>query len=617
MPPANSPNVRVGPQAAVDDVGNLTSAQVITTPPTLEPSTPFFEQLAEITSPAPDLASTLFLQAEQEVYESNLRFLRSRPSTPPQRYGNPISPPGSSSRVRGSMPSASEPDNIPPYPLWRGVRRARRQGDSTTEAHRQIPSWTTDWGDQHLTEADLYRGWAPGTVEDAMAYPDLRGADMSSAQLYNQWSSRMREIRSNRAGESDIDRRQELLRTAREMSRFHEQFEPPTISESAIRSTTRTLQPRQEPPPHRSTQHLERFIWDRERGLLGDEENLANHPTIEASRARQRALRAIEAEGSRPRPIESESRPTHPSVEAYRQHFLENPMSAAAEKQSLTFELMIATITRLCQDFVGASSKERKETMEPIHTILQVEPEDRIRDYSSLPPPPFSSWLHNSDSFSGAQQAPPLCSRHRAERSTARSSLRPPHPGRRTHVQQINPNYRSQDTPAPSSDQQEPTRSPTPESNDRIPQRWPVRVTLDHVDYPTMTLSGTMEAFNSIDDSPPPPGSTPTTPSLDDHAPASSSVKSFMQGEIIDFRTHTLESLNFRDAKPRTDAQYWRRLGPWKSMSDREISRSVCSRKWVEEELWGKWVLMRWKGTVAPFSLFTPNLSRYCYMCLK
>ena len=498
------------------------------------------------------------------------------------------------------MPSASGPNDVSPHP-WRGVRRARRQADPTTEVHGPIPSWTTDWRDQYLREADLYRGWAPGTFDDATAYPDLRGTDMSSSQLYNQWSSRMRDIRSNRADESNVDRRQELLRTAREMSRFHEQFEPPTISESAIRSTTRTLQPRQEPPPHRSTQHLERFIWDRERGLLGDEESLASQRLNETGRTGQRALTAVEAEGSRPRPVESEGRPIHASVEVYRQHFLENPMSATAEKQSLTFEMMITTITRLCQDFVGESTKERNEAMEPIHRILQVEPEDRILEYTSLPPPPFSSWLHNSDSFSGAQQAPPLCSRHRAERSAARSNLRPPHPGRRAQVQQINPNYRSRDTLATASEQREPIRSPTPEGNDKIPQRWPVRVTIDHVDYPTMTLSGTMEAFNSTDEYPPPPGSTPTTPSLDDHAPASSSVRSFMQGEIIDFQNHTLESLNFRDAKPRTDAQYWRRLGPWKGMSDAEISRSVCSRKWVEEELWGKWVLMRWKGMQPPF----------------
>ena len=497
------------------------------------------------------------------------------------------------------MPSSSD---SPSYP-WAQAdsdardsrRRARRQGDASADARRQIPSWDNSWADQHHGGTDTYGGWAPGTAEDARASQGLRRSDMSSAQLYNQWSSRMREMRSNRSGESQGDRRQELLRTAREISRFHEQLEAPTISESAVRSTTRMLAPRQEPPPHHSTQYLERYIWDRERGSgerpedHREEDLLPSQSQHESSRARQRMFYAIEANRQRVRQNENEGQIGPPLI---RQHYLEDPTAAAPENKSVNFEVLITRITRLCRDEAFDCERERKELLDPIHHTLQVEPDDRISDYLSLPPPPTSSWLHSSDAFSGAQQAaPPVCSRHRSERSAARSNLRPPHPGRRAQVQQINPNYRPRDTPPVETI----TRSPSPGS-DKPPQRWPVRVRIEHVDYETMTLSGTMEAFNSTGDFPPLPGSTPTTPSLDDYAPPSSSVKSFMQGEIIDFRTHTLESTNFHDAKPRIDANNWRRLGPWKTMSDAEVAKSVCSRKWIENELWGAWILMRWKG---------------------
>ena len=99
-----------------------------------------------------------------------------------------------------------------------------------------------------------------------------------------------------------------------------------------------------------------------------------------------------------------------------------------------------------------------------------------------------------------------------------------------------------------------------------------------------MTLSGTMEAFNVPDKS------SPTH---------ESSITTFLEGEIIDFNTYTLETKSF-NADPRVDGTYWRKLPPFKELTDDEMVRNLVSKRWLREELGMKWILMRWKGTILP-----------------
>ena len=622
MPPANSPAVRSSMRHLMG-AGDLTSAQQITTPPTLEPSTPFFEQLAEITSPVPDLASTLRTQAEQEINDSNLRFLRSRPPTPPYRYGSSRLSPERHPPVR-NMPSPPELSNLSSN-SWRttdqearnNVPSFRARNENLRQFRRQIPGWEAYWLDQHNAETEPYRGWAPGTSEDPSQHQSVPPrSNMSSAQLYNQWSSRMRELRSNRAGESNNERRQELLRTAREMSRFHEQFEPPTISESAIRSTTRTLVPRQEPHPQRSTQHLERYLWDRAQGSAEQPEqdtSASIEATNEIRRQRERIRSLMEFDRDRSRNAETSNRDERGNTETalernmaqIRGQVLQDPGAMATERGCKMFEQVISAVTKLCTDWSQEKTEDREEKMHKIHLRLELLHKDRLCDYQSLLPLPYTSWLHVNSSFSGAQQAPPPAPSNHASRPSPRSHNRPIDPSRGPVIQQTIPHLRGEDPTALIEGNDAYTEAFTsridnpPVGPHSLPQRWPVRVTFDHVDYDTMTITGTMEAFNSTGDSPPSPStSPPTTPSLDEHAPASSSVKSFMQGEIIDFKTHMLESKkqDFKGAQPRVDANNWRRLGPFKGMSDIDCARAICSKNWMTEKLWGKWILMRWRG---------------------
>jgi hypothetical protein len=99
-----------------------------------------------------------------------------------------------------------------------------------------------------------------------------------------------------------------------------------------------------------------------------------------------------------------------------------------------------------------------------------------------------------------------------------------------------------------------------------------------------MTLSGTMEAYNIPDK---------TSPSQN------AVIVTFLEGEIIDFNSHTLETKNFK-ADAEIDSTYWRELQPFKDLTDDEMTRNLVSRKWITDELCKGWILMRWKGTIPP-----------------
>lgn len=73
-----------------------------------------------------------------------------------------------------------------------------------------------------------------------------------------------------------------------------------------------------------------------------------------------------------------------------------------------------------------------------------------------------------------------------------------------------------------------------------------------------------------------------------------SSITTYLEGEILDFNTHTLLTESF-NSSPATDATYWRKLPVFHGMSDDEVIRCLTSRSWFEDVLCKEWVLMRWK----------------------
>lgn len=154
---------------------------------------------------------------------------------------------------------------------------------------------------------------------------------------------------------------------------------------------------------------------------------------------------------------------------------------------------------------------------------------------------------------------------------------------------------------------------------------WPVTVTLHTVDYDSMTVTGTMRASQIPDRN---------------STGVGKSMESYFQGEIIDFRNHSLETDSRQGYKVGgcdVDARYWSRLGPFKHAIEKQASSSywessiweeklktgdakyfemlraadrenreieadrvmmqcLGNQRWLQKHLGSEWVLMRWKG---------------------
>ncbi|KAF1360741.1 hypothetical protein EJ07DRAFT_113591 [Lizonia empirigonia] len=130
-----------------------------------------------------------------------------------------------------------------------------------------------------------------------------------------------------------------------------------------------------------------------------------------------------------------------------------------------------------------------------------------------------------------------------------------------------------------------------------------------------MSLSATMEAYNVPSH---PHQHVPVLTSAAAHYTRTSSITTYLEGELLDLGTHTLLTESFASS-PENDARYWRRLPPFSELADDEVGQALVSRSWwegVERE----WVLMRWKERC--FALFEDSgcgltISGFYYVCLR
>lgn len=203
--------------------------------------------------------------------------------------------------------------------------------------------------------------------------------------------------------------------------------------------------------------------------------------------------------------------------------------------------------------------------------------DDFILNTGSLSGPDECSWLRPGTVFSGQQQAT-YCSVHPplAHRNSTHNRGSDPVSANGNESQRISVytssgrGYFAHDISG---------NDPSDVGNPKTEQ-WPVKVTIHDIDYKTMTLSGTMEAYNIPDK---------TSSNQGTH------IITYLEGEIIDFNTHTLETKNFQ-AGPEVDSCYWRELEPFKNLTYDQIAKSLVSKKWITEKLSKGWILMRWKG---------------------
>lgn len=603
---------------------------------TEEASVAYLDQFAQLDGSVPDLAATLTTQAEQDAEDANVSFLR------------------------GDLPDEDEEQTLERYEESR--RRRRRAVDAMLRGPRYTPEQLREMDESEdramagPSNGQYYNGWAPGASDDDEDYATFEAqqrlpGSANPRVVRREDSQNLRERMRNRLRrdhlEAQLDERSNSRRNLQmdhaepeTEQRARSEANPPT--ESSLR-TTALLQAvrRNSQFSAHSRNQLQRYILDRERSgsEVDDRATAASarpfhqipQSTLSPSQRRQIHREADAAPETERQRLHSEyqhqlalldAQALHTALqrgESYRGHeparserrttrywTQRTEVAPKINVRSIDKTIQYLERLRLCEsdqeglitaEEGGFESEERQRS-------------DFLIDTRTIPSPPQSSWLDIGGVLSGTQNAvTPARDASQLPSSTAlpsyvplmppsqyRSRVRHPTFGTTT-ARTTSPIRRESIRPTvnipPATELEAPSHTPRDSTswvdspND---ERWPVKVTIHSIDYDTMTLSGTMEAFNVPDKS------SPTR---------ESSITTFLEGEIVDFNKHTLETKSFK-ADARIDAVYWRKLPPFCHMKDdNAMSQSLLSKEWLKEELMEKWILMRWKGawTPSPFPI--------------
>lgn len=587
-------------------------------------ASPYLEQLAELASPVPDFAATLMTRSEQDADDENLHFLRTQPSAVT-----------SSSRLQNWTPLTMSSEHFTSENT-ESHRRIRRVIEAVAGNMRYTPAQLQGLGDSHEngyssqgpSGGSQYHGWAPGSSE----YEDDFANSMLN--LYHSAGSHHgppTRRSSRRIGGSMRDSRIPQLSQTSSPERSHfrdlegddsSETGEPSLRTAALLQSVR----RSSPFSARARSHLQHYLHERERmghdaddrdrhgssrlarqsslgsstrghrQVLQQQQQQAIHQQstnhhqqqqpqrhqIQERASQRRELLVMQREWMEAQDQENQPRPSRAPVETYRQRYLENPSaSPPIASRSLDDAIKYLERLRFCESVQDSlsSAKAGGFVQDDLFTNS-----DFVLDIATIEPPPESSWLKIGSVLSGSQHAatgsslPPFVSHSQSTTAQPFYVVRP--------SQRSSASLRPRDTePARREIGSQTSYTAASHENPDGDERWPVKVTIHSIDYDSMTLSGTMEAFNVPDK---------TSPTNE------SSITTFLEGEIIDFNKHTLETKSF-NANTRTDGTYWRKLEPFKRLTDDEIVRSLVSKKWFTEELSRNWILMRWKGTISCF----------------
>ncbi|CAI7598467.1 unnamed protein product [Penicillium glandicola] len=499
----------------------------------LSPTTPAHDPPRRSSIPTPAPVET------DNAHDDNVNFLRSRPA-----LFNPLLPSLSRQRRR-RYPANPAPQN-----------EDRMEVDDPTnprtsvELNRRIPivrhqERSTDMPNYEgrvPNSRSLY-GWAPGSDDEDGAAREESEDDQMQPFLHSI---------SSRDTPPARPPRNEVPGPAQLIPHGYETLPGRNQARTSISAVAALLQSARRQPRLSRSRTLENYIIDRYSDTTPEEES---ENTI-----------AVASRGYRYRPSSRgdshHTNLTHNDLRA----------RAAAQRQlhSDTYLSNMLGETIHYLDRIRYSNSLEESMLAVADSRLPVSMDNkswRDMDYilytPNIAPPAACSWLRSGMAFSGCQRA---------------ASAGCPVLSQRIH----NPHAPSEPVIVNGSDSTRISVSTTSGrrylANNRD-ENWPVKVTIHQINHEDMTLSGTMEAYNIPDK---------TSPTHDAH------IVTFLEGEIIDFNNHTLETKNFK-ADADIDSTYWRELQPFKDLTDAEMARNLVSRKWITEELSKGWILMRWK----------------------
>jgi hypothetical protein len=504
----------------------------------------------------PDFAATLTTQAEQDANDRNVDFLRSRDSY---------------SRRRPLYLSPAEFDQ-PPARDHIEIEAQRRMRRALLHRRRYTPAQLQEIDRQNETSPAVraalrqpvsYQGWAPGgsdtEVEDeetTRTRTTIQRQDTDDRGFGPVW----RRLQRMQSEQMELQLRDSRLNSSGQSHFVEDGSGEPTTTDASLRTTALLQSIRRSanrfPPRSLSPNSLYRL----QLSILEDQDGapLTRQRNNESTSLRPLDLPDQDTPRTRITPREPRTRTTDPPNQSEVSHWLEEAIKYLER-------------LRYCDTH---SERMSSAADSPFLQGEYFMPDlgDFLIDTTIIDPPPQSSWLRVGGVFSGSQHASGGCGLPTYQVTSSRT--------RRTtsgrHPTLSGSASLSTRLPTTSSAPLRSLISSAPDSGDS----WPVKVTINSVDYSTMTLSGTMEAFNV------PRKSLP---------PAEASITTFLEGEIIDFNRYTLETKSF-SAGADIDSTYWRKLEPFKELGGEEIARKLVSVRWLREELGKKWILMRWKG---------------------
>ena len=540
-------------------------------------TSPYLEQLAQLASPVPDFAATL--NYAEDANDENVSFLR----TPADDSEDTDSDDGTRRRLyttTNDFRHGHAQREVQRRAMRRAVLQTRRY--TPAQLREFIDSQESLSTSQTLRQQDSYQGWAPGSSDaDRLAIEDVE-------RYLERTSTRHRDFER----ETDVEepfpvgpsRNGNRISNAGQ-SHFIENGigSEPTTTESSLRTTALLQSVRRHARiSARSRDHLENYIIERARrtNLFDHDWEEVGSRTITPLQAHQEALVDEDPQQRQQQSVQQRNQRARMRV----LHTLQRIHHPDCSNPDLSVHLeeAIKYLERLryCNTYADRISSATEGGLVKGEFFTQNHA-DFILDTTAIAAPPETSWLKVGGVFTGSQHAAtisPSRPHYLLDRSTPSSSSAQ---DSSTNPPRI-PRNSSFRTPVQSSSRGSwiTRHAASAATNADGEDRWPVKVTIHSIDYSNMTLSGTMEAFNVPDKS------SPTN---------KSSITTFLEGEIIDFNKFTLETKSFK-ANPRVDGTYWRKLEPFKGLSDKEMVKNLVSVKWLTEELGRKWILMRWKG---------------------
>lgn len=453
------------------------------------------------------------------------------------------------------------------------------------------------YSDRIPSQNSLY-DWSPANEAD-----DEEELDQILAELRREQPNTHPEI-LRVLGRSQLDSEREA-RMRSYSSRLLSSNQPSQTADSSHRSAILQSVRRQPRFSARTRDYMQRYNSDRESvSRSPHSESRDRHST---SDVRQAAMQRL---SERRVYLEREALERDRERERDRLHPLRSYLDRSSNASSSVSPLVEQTIKYLSRIRYSNSVEDSIDNALDVGFLSKDymcdEHSDFVLDTFTLPPPAETSWLAPGAVLSGCQHATTVTSTVTPATSGATSTLY-----RFWNNDTMTSTLYDSSRPWQSHSYTSPHRRSLHASGPDIvtahtPQqdRWPVKVTIHAVDYTRMSLSATMEAYNVP--SHPHSHQSLLSSSLDAASPftRTSSITTYLEGEILDFNTHTLLTESFK-SNPANDATYWRKLPCFQKYTDEELVRNLTSRRFFHDVLSKEWILMRWKERC-----FVKSLSR-------